>query len=521
MKKRVISLLLVFSLLFSSCVCLNISTASADIEKPSDKIDLGVIPLNDFGKVNLPMIPNVDRALKQVLCTFANNTQKDVVFKFSTITDINDATRAPSTAPTLVLESGADRKTVKLWSEANGKLSGNEAAAEVLIKKGENASMQVELNADTWLSGVNINILSSYEVTEYKEEPTATPMPTNTPNNNPGTTTPPGGNDPGSTTPPGGNNPSSPTPDEVKVGKISSVKITPKSLTTIAISVYADYGFDTEFTGVILYRDGKKIATLKKDFYSANVGITDKNLKANTKYAYKVVPYAEKNGKIYEGTPVTSYGKTMSVKKVKYLNVTKLSKKVANITFKPADDNLYPKETKFLVYAGKKLIKSITNSGKSIYIFQNTKGKATKSSYKVVTVAASNKKLKATSKTKKPVSNKKTFKYRYIKAPAQYKVMDENWRPSSLSYNGKKLKCKGFFVNSHILKLSQITFQVSIIYYSPDGKQVLLGKKTVKSGKIKENSTKNCAFTIKAKKTVDVKNGGTIGLTWMKHSYKY
>lgn len=93
--------------------------------------------------------------------------------------------------------------------------------------------------------------------------------------------------------------------------------------------------------------------------------------------------------------------------------------------------------------------------------------------------------------------------YNLSSKPSSYADYSHYWKPNKIYYSNGKVKLTGCFINTHIYALSNVKVKVT---FKCDGK--LVGTKTINSGKISANTSKNhTAVTLTSTAGHDLRNG--------------
>ena len=199
--------------------------------------------------------------------------------------------------------------------------------------------------------------------------------------------------------------------------------------------------------------------------------------------------------------------------------VTAISDNLVNVTFRPAWSNVAKGTTVFYLYAGSKKVKTITNTGKSVYVFNYKVKGAAKKKYKLVVADKKNTNNKVATAAKKATKNNKTYKYSYNLNPKSTAYKSElavHWRPKKLVKKGNTITLTGAWFSTHIVSIRNVKEKVYLYYYGADGSRITIGTKTLKASKMKAYYKKSTTFKFKLSgkklKKVDTKNGGY--LTW-------
>lgn len=264
--------------------------------------------------------------------------------------------------------------------------------------------------------------------------------------------------------------------------------------------------FDVSYTcntRQAIYVDGKYMGTHKAGGYSTIKYYVDSaggktKFKPGTKHTIKIWPYASIGGANFMGKAITRQVTIANFTAPGKPSVVKLNKNMVSVSFNvPTSQQLKGLST-FYIYAGKKKVKTVKNTGKSSYLVTVKKKGIGKKKIKIVSVCTSTKK-KASSKAAK---GKKNFcKWNYSKNVHSYTGVQGYARPTKLYYSGKKLMLKGFYVNGHIFKLKKFKIKFKIFV---NGK--LVAKKTLTKKNMSANSIKNFKVTMKKGKYYDLRH---------------
>ena len=208
-----------------------------------------------------------------------------------------------------------------------------------------------------------------------------------------------------------------------------------------------------DWDGVALYTDITKDpdAILTKTNSNGEYSYTFTKRKPGKKYTVYVFPFVNKGStKLLAKQAAGVYTIKASSFTAPTVEAAKLGTNKATVTIKVPANQKSSGCSKFLIYKGTKLLKTVKNTGKSTYTVIVKGTKAGIGKLKVTAKAAlsgySGYKASRTVKVKANVS-----KWNYSTSPSSYSGLDVYWRPLKLYYSNGKLKIKGVYVNTHIL----------------------------------------------------------------------
>lgn len=286
-----------------------------------------------------------------------------------------------------------------------------------------------------------------------------------------------------------------------RIGNVINLKVTPD---VRAASLTWDYDYETiepNVTGFYV-----RIYSSNGTPYKEYNETTENGIKCSAKYAipykgtyyFTVTPYYVYEGETYEGTSTAKVSCTSKSLSAASGSVTKISNTKARITIKKAAGST---GTIVYQYTGGKWVKLGSTTGTS---FTTAKNKAGKKKYRLLSYIVDNGTTYngKYSGTYSPKANVATFGYSSY--PSSYPKYSHFWRPTKISYSGKKVLVTGKFINTHLYYVDYIKIKITI---KCQGK--VIGTKIVNSGKINSNKVKKMKVKLNGSKSgYDLRAGG-------------